>query len=407
MDMSKDRDKISYGIITVFSVILFFALLSLLTGKEIADDNAYNTYALQADSWRQGRLDLGQDYPWLELAIYDGKYYCSFPPFPSYVLFPLTFLFGSHTPDGLVILLCNMITAIFLYKLAVSMKLSPLAAMLQTFLVMLASNYVFTAIDPSVWFMAQTMCFMLAVLSIYFAYRGKGALSLLFWACSVGCRPMQVLFLPVLVFLLYQSVKRIDSQISWRKAICMYWKWGIPAGAIALSYMLLNYFRFGNILEFGRKYLPEFLTAEYGQFHIHYMKENLKMLFAFPEFTQEGRMVISSMGCLNMFIVSPIFLFAVLILVYAFVKKNYAQAFVGIGIVLLSVLHMTIVVMHRTMGAWHFGNRYSNDLLPWTYLLLCMILSHYPKLVKYQIPFFIWGMGLNIVGTVCVYNGLV
>ena len=93
MDRSKGRDEISYGIVTVFSVMVFLVLMSLLTGKGITDDNAYNTYALQADSWRQGRLDLGQNYPWLELAVYNGKYYCSFPPFPSYVLFPLTVLF--------------------------------------------------------------------------------------------------------------------------------------------------------------------------------------------------------------------------------------------------------------------------------------------------------------------------
>ena len=53
MDRSKDRDEISYGIVTVFSVMVFLVLMSLLTGKGITDDNAYNTYALQADSWRQ------------------------------------------------------------------------------------------------------------------------------------------------------------------------------------------------------------------------------------------------------------------------------------------------------------------------------------------------------------------
>ena len=50
MDRSKGRDEISYGIVTVFSVMVFLVLMSLLTGKGITDDNAYNTYALQADS---------------------------------------------------------------------------------------------------------------------------------------------------------------------------------------------------------------------------------------------------------------------------------------------------------------------------------------------------------------------
>lgn len=407
MDRSKGRDEISYGIVTVFSVMVFLVLMSLLTGKGITDDNAYNTYALQADSWRQGRLDLGQNYPWLELAVYNGKYYCSFPPFPSYVLFPLTFLFGSHTPDFLLIWLLNAITAFFLYKLAVNMKLSPSAAMLQTFFVMMASNYVFTAIDPAVWFMAQTMCFMLAVMSIYYACQGKGALSLFFWAGSVGCRPMQILFLPVLIILLLQFIKRENPQISYSHAVVKHLKWGIPAGVVAVSYMLLNYLRFGNILEFGHNYLPEFTTSEYGQFHPIYMKDNIKMLFSFPEFTEDGRMVINSMGSLNMFIVSPAFLFALLILIYAFTKRAYTQLLMGIGIVILSMIYMLSVTMHKTMGGWHFGNRYSNDILPWAYLILCLITSRFPKLIKYQVPLCIWGLILNTVGTVCVYNGLV
>ena len=248
---------------------------------------------------------------------------------------------------------------------------------------------------------------MLAVLSIYYACQGKGALSLLFWAGSVGCRPMQILFLPVLVILLLQFIKRENPQISYSQAIVKHWKWGIPAGVVAVSYMLLNYRRFGNILEFGHNYLPEFTTSEYGQFHPIYMKDNIKMLFSVPEFTEDGRMVINSMGRLNMFIVSPAFLFALLILIYAFTKRAYTQLLMGTGIVILSMIYMLSVTMHKTMGGWHFGNRYSNDILPWAYLILCLITSRFPKLIKYQVPLCIWGLILNTVGTVCVYNGLV
>ena len=45
----------------------------------------YKSYSLQAMAWLNGRLDLGQDYPWLELAVFQERYYVSFPPFPSLV----------------------------------------------------------------------------------------------------------------------------------------------------------------------------------------------------------------------------------------------------------------------------------------------------------------------------------
>ena len=46
---------------------------------------------------------------------------------------------------------------------------------------------------------------------------------------------------------------------------------------IALSYMILNFARFGNITEFGHNYLPEFTRSELGQFNIGYMAENLNL----------------------------------------------------------------------------------------------------------------------------------
>lgn len=52
---------------------------------------------------------------------------------------------------------------------------------------------------------------------------------------------------------------------------------------IALSYMILNFARFGNITEFGHNYLPEFTRSELGQFNIGYMAENLKNMFSVPQ----------------------------------------------------------------------------------------------------------------------------
>ena len=80
-------------------------LCVLLTGQSLTGvGQPYNSYSLQARSWLEGRLDLkdGADLPWLELAIRDGKYYVSFPPFPSMVLLPFVMIFGVNTPDTLL-----------------------------------------------------------------------------------------------------------------------------------------------------------------------------------------------------------------------------------------------------------------------------------------------------------------
>lgn len=404
--MNYSKERAEYEILTILCTLVFLMFLSFMTGMGLTDGNAYCTYALQADSWRQGRLNLGQDYVWLELAIYEGKYFCSFPPFPSYVLFPLTFIFGHETPDTVVLWMVDMLSALYLYKTGLRLKLPARTAMCQAFFVLFGSNLVFVMFDPAVWFFAQAMCFALSVTSIYYALCGKGGISLFLWACSVGCRPMQVLFLPVLLILLYHSVKEKEPDETWYIRIVRKWYWALPATAVAISYMVLNYLRFGNILEFGHNYLPEFVRAEHGQFHLHYVKDNLRSLLKMPVFAEDGKWVFDSFGNLNMFIVSPILIVAILVFVYSICKKSFHLAGLNGLIILLSVIYMFVVVMHKTMGAWHFGNRYANDILPWCYLGVCMVISKYPRIAKYQMPFAIWGMCLNVIGTVVVYNWL-
>ncbi len=404
MNVEKKR-QIEYGLVTVLTMIGVMVFMAAMLGNDLGSNNPYNTYALQADSWRQGRFHLGQDYPWLELAVYEGNYYCSFPPFPSYVLFPFTFFFGSNTPDFCIMYVVNILLTVYLYKLALKLGINPGAGMFLSLFVTVGANTLFIMQEPSVWFFAQLLCFVTAVMAIYYAYIGKGGLSLFWWACSVGCRPMQLVFLPILLVLLYGFERKQDTESRGVKKNMRRWYWVLPMAAVALSYMMLNYLRFGSIFEFGRKYLPEFMREEKGQFHIDYMAANLKLLFNFPEVTEEGRLVIDHFGNLNFMLASPIVIVAVLGIFYVAWKKDRKLFGMGSLTTLLVIIYLTITVLHRTMGAWHFGNRYAIDILPYVYLWVGMISAKYPKLVKYYMPFFILGCMLNVVGTIVVYNG--
>lgn len=399
------KQQFEYGLVTILTMLGVMVFMAAMLGNNIGSDNPYNTYALQADSWRQGRLHLGQDYPWLELAIFEGNYYCSFPPFPSYVLFPFTFFFGSDTPDFAIMYVVNILLTVYLYRLALKLGTKPQIGILLTLFVTIGANTLFIMQEPSVWFFAQLLCFVTAVMAIYYACTGKGGLSLFWWACSVGCRPMQLVFLPILLVLLYGHERQMDTENRAVKLIMRRWYWAIPMAVVALSYMILNYLRFGSIFEFGRKYLPEFMREEKGQFHIDYMAANVKSLFNFPEVTEEGRLVIDHFGNLNFMLASPIVIVAILGILYVAVKRDWKLLGMGGLTTFLVVIYLTITVMHRTMGAWHFGNRYAIDILPYVYVLVGFISAKYPKLVKYYVPFFLLGCMLNVVGTIVVYNG--
>lgn len=406
-EMSKEnKERIEYGFIAILSVIGYLVLMWIFTGRGILSHNIYNSYALQADSWRMGRLDLLENYSYLELAQYNGKFYVSFPVFPSYILYPLTFIFGAETPDALLLWTADVIIVLYLYKLALKFHLSPVISMLLSLFAMLGSNVSFTMLNPWVWFWAQTLCFMFAVLSIYYAYDGRGGLALAFWACGVGCRPMQFIMLPLLLAIIYKIEKHKYPDETLLQMIRNRLTWVIAPIIIGSSYMVLNYYRFDNPFEFGHNYLPEFTEAEYGQFSTVYFRNNLKILFHIPTFDSESRMEIDHFGNLNFMIVSPIVVFALLLIIVLLIKKYRKMALWCTLIICFCCIYLVITMMHKTMGGWGFGNRYSNDILPWIYLICVIGINKSPRTGKYIMPAFIFSICLNAVGVVAVYNNM-
>ena len=88
MNHTKTKYQKAMDVTAVFLIILaVHFVIGAFNGKWPWSGNPYNSYLLQALSWLDGRLDLGSNYEWLELAIYNGKYFVSFPPFPSICLF--------------------------------------------------------------------------------------------------------------------------------------------------------------------------------------------------------------------------------------------------------------------------------------------------------------------------------
>ena len=257
--------------IILLSILGCITVIFAFTGKWPWNENPYNTYAIQANAWLNGHLDVGENREWLELAIYEGKYYSSFPLFPSYLLLPFAVIFGESTPDNWIVLLITCIGAVYaakLYRKTVSDTGSMIFYVLFLFL---SSGYLFIGGWGPVWFFAQSICFTLCLMSLYYAVLGKGGWSLAFWACAVGCRPFAVLYLPVLIMLIWKAwdgehFVRLTGQQSagvfFRKMgwlIKKRWYWAVAPTLIAASYMILNYARFGNPFEFGHNYLPEFM----------------------------------------------------------------------------------------------------------------------------------------------------
>ena len=360
---------------TIFVCIIIAAVLLIIqafTGQWFWKNNPYNSYVLQVQSWLDGRLDLGMDYPYLELAIYNGKYYVSFPPFPSYVILPFAAL-GFHNCDGLIAFISSITAGAYAVKIMHCLDKSRVESIFWALFVTIGSNWLFTASTPWVWFIAQNMAFTLSMMAIYYALKNKIGLSLAFWACSVGCRPFQAIYIVVLIYIIYGNLKKENPSITVFGIIKKKWYCTAAAFLIAVSYMALNYVRFGNILEFGHNYLPEFTHTAAGQFNIAYLKENIPKLFRLPT-VNNGRLEFQSADGFCIFIASPIFISYTVYFVRSLADKAQKRKAFLLVLFALLVLHLFMITLHRTMGGSHYGNRYTNDTLPFVYLSLAYMI---------------------------------
>ena len=379
-------------------VLAVMLIAAAFTGQWPTRYNGYNSFLLQANAWLEGRLDLGQDYTWLELAIVDGKYYVSFPPFPSYVLLPFAAIFRYSTPDGFIAWAVTMLGALYAVKLYQMTRRDGRAAFWVLFLY-LGTGYLFISMNAYVWFIAQTMCFTLSLMAIVHAKKGQGGIALACWACAVGCRPMSALYLPVLVWLLWQN----KGKLTFWQWVAKRWYWALPTLLIAGSYMALNQARFGNPFEFGHNYLPEFVRAENGQFSLTYFAKNFPLLLRLPGWDAERQRAIYFTGdTIAFWLIDPLYLCVGAAWVYGLVKRRSLPAAAMLPVMV--VAHVFILCCHRTLGGWQFGNRYMVDMMPWLFYGLMVWMPDDDRFARWSAPLWVWGFAINVVGAVATYN---
>ena len=396
------RDEWLSFLVVALGMMAAYWVVWAFTGMWPWVKNDYNSYTLQACRWLEGHLDLGQDYSHLEIAHFGGKHFISFPPFPSYVMLPFAALYGQNTPDGWIAVGVSILGAYYVFRLLKHYEKSNESAIFWTLFVTIGTNLIFVTVNGWVWFIAQNLCFTLSVMAIYYAVCGKGGLSLSFWAMSVGCRPFNALYAPILLVILYQGLKA--KNLSFGAMLKKHWKWAIAPVLIAVSYMLLNYFRFGNILEFGHNYLPEFTEAEKGQFHWDYVKENWKLLWLWPEKNGDGFFEFPRFNGWAFYLVIPVFISYAIYTVASLFKKKQENILVRILIPVTVLLHLLCLTAHKTMGGFQWGNRYVLDSLAYIFLGILLVTDKDDKLEKFQIPIAMFGFALNLVGTIAVYN---
>ena len=402
------------ALLTAVSTLLFVVLVIGIYVKAGSDAYkkhcSFDSYTLQAMAWRRGETKLDKNYPHLELAIINrpwlethdkndymayretfgdinapiqhvegNEYYVSFPPVPSVPMFVMSFFTGRETPDNLFSILYaagSFALAVLIcrrsgYGCVLSLAGGIFSGVASGALFLCANKY---AGGP--WFAAQNLAILFTFAAFYSVLGKRRAgtyLSFAFLALAVGCRPFQILyFIP----LAYIAAKKEDFRVV--RTLPYY----VAPAVIGGSYMIYNYVRFGDPLEFGHNFLPEFMRVPDGQFSTAYIKGNAKAFFRiFPSYS-DGKLEFTRYG-FAFWVSNVIFVLAavalILYAIYVFRERRARRFPFFRGAVfteaalfaLAGAVHVFLLLLHRTAGGWQFGMRYTVDIIP-AMLMICV-----------------------------------
>lgn len=344
-------------------LLLAWVGISMILNFDIFAHSPRDSFTLMAQAWRKGLLHLEQDYPWLELAIFEGNYYVSFPSVPALVMLPLTFIFGENTPNTILTGCYLMGSYMAGYQLCRRFR-RPSDSLFYALFLTMGCNMMYLSLTGDVWNQGQLLCFFLTTacaMGLTGSTPGQWAWGLFCLALSVGCRPFQAVYVPFALWMLYRNLQRQRRTGFWATILR-----GVPYVIAPLMVAALlgwyNWVRFGDPIEFGHNYLPEFTRdPNQPQLGLQYVWKNLCGLFRMPYF-EENRLKFPLFDGFAFWMVNPIFVTVGICAVTKWWNRRW-----DVGDTLLCIgfaAEFFLLLVHKTFGGWQFGARYLCDLIP-------------------------------------------
>lgn len=291
--------------------------------------------------------------------MFEDRYYLSFPPVPSVL---------ALLPAALGLSLGNLWQALWALTALAGVYLcfwrtghAPRACAFWALFATLSANFFWLACSGGVWFQAQVLNFAFTVWGLFFWLKKQYAPAFFLLALAVGCRPFTALFAVVLWL---GAALGAAKERRWGRLAAF----TAPPAAVALALGWYNFIRFGNPFEFGHSYLPEFVR-DGGQFTLENFWQNLWNVLRPVTLTSSLELSFSTFNGFCLFVASPIFLLWAVDIVRAAAKKRLAPR--DLLAPALALITLAALCLHRTMGGWQFGARYTVDLIPlalWWYL---------------------------------------
>lgn len=393
--LSRIRYRFQAPAAAVVLLVFGYLLYHTIAGGTLLSPNVYDSYALQAQNWLNGHLDVegGASYTWLELAIFQGKYYVSFPPLPSLFSLPFVAILGM-SPANLLIALYGIAAFLGAYGCFRAVGYRPALCVFWGIFFTYATNLTELSRTGGVWNQAQVLNLAFCFWGLWALLSQKRNLCLILLALAVGCRPFSAIYLLAAgCWFLWRGKRALGRTL--------YTLLPGIAGVLVIAGVMMAYnaARFGNPLEFGHNYLPEFTESQYGQFHYSYILPNFLQLFRLPTIDGSLSFHFPLFNGFLFFLVNPVFL---VYGIHLFRERKLPQIR---EVLCFSLLPLVLVLLslcaHKTMGGWQFGARYTVDMLPAALLGICLLSKRSPR----HWERFLWAVGImiNVFGMVFMF----
>lgn len=386
--------------------------------QTIVAHTPFNHFALLAEAWLHGRLDLGGPPPGYaqgnDFAELGGKWFIVFPPFPAVLLLPLVKLGGgaARVQDGqFFIWLAGIAPALVFLVLEKLRRMGltgrgPAVSVVFSLLFAFGSVYFFTAEQGTVWFAAHVvgaalaagyvLCALdaehpvLAGLLIGLGFMTRApllyavplfALEALRVSSSVGAtaedRPT-----------LRERFERIDKKRLLR--LCLLF--AIPILLVLAVAFWHNRARFGSAFEFGYRFLTvqwKPRMEKWGLFHYHYLGKNLGVvLTSLPWFepkSPDAPLRINAHG-LALWVTTPLYLWLLW-------PRRWTRLHLPLWLTVAAVAVPTL--FYQNTGWVQFGYRFSND---YSVFLFCLLAIGGHRLRALFVLAAIWSIAVNAFG---------
>jgi hypothetical protein len=394
---------------------------SVVPQYRILEHTPFNHFALLADAWLDGRLDLGDEPPAYaqnnDFARHGDKWFITFPPFPAVLLLPVAWLAGSveDVRDGQFFVWLSGVGPALLFLALERLRRAGMSQRRERTNLLLALTfafgtvYFFTALQGTVWFAAHVVAVALAAGYMLAAIEAKHPL----WAgtmiglgfltrtpliFAVGLFAVEAVRVSLASSVEIRSVRDFWRALALPRVLRYYALFSVPILCTIGFALWHNSARFGSAFDFGYADLTVAWQARmkrWGLFNYHYLARNLGVaLTGLPWIAKDGGapFQINAHG-LALWVTTPIYFF----LLWPRVVRPIQWGLIGAaaGVALPGLLY-------QNTGWMQFGYRFSNDYA----VFLFALLAHGQNRFRYVFwALAIWGIAVNAFGAVTFDRG--